>query len=215
MDICTLITKVQPNPGHPGYILVAHESVYNPGNPISLLSEFQVRNHGCVIDSVSKHHHLNTSGEKGTQTFYPKDDVQIPLELMKGLMGFIISEPSHEDETNLPHITITSDHPWHPKHIADDDEAIAFTSTLSPSTTSTLYGINDVIPEQDLLSYDPSDANIHPPFGNHVECNFLACSVLNSSTQASWHRTSFHTLDAKKTPTFSCLPPSGSCQEDP
>ena len=37
-------------------IIRAHETVYNEGSPTTLISEFQVRTHGLVLDSVHKEH---------------------------------------------------------------------------------------------------------------------------------------------------------------
>ena len=54
-------------------------------------------------------HRATITGTKGTQTFYPKDDLPIHLKLMKGLMGFYISEPTAEDITTLTHVAITDD----------------------------------------------------------------------------------------------------------
>jgi len=71
LDICTVATKIVTPNSSPNFILVAHETVYNPGSHVSLISEFQVREHGCVVDSVSRSHRISIHGDKGTQMFYP------------------------------------------------------------------------------------------------------------------------------------------------
>ena len=51
--------------------------------------------------------------------FYPRDNLPIPLRLMKGLMGFQISEPTAEELTTLDHIPITNDAVWQPQSSID------------------------------------------------------------------------------------------------
>ena len=126
LDICTLATKIITPEGFPDYLLIANETVYNPGSQVSLISEFQVREHGCIVDSVSRSHRVSIKGDKGTQTFYPRDDLIISLKLMKGLMGFHIVEPTSEDITTLTHVIITGDNLWQPQSYIDDDSAIPF-----------------------------------------------------------------------------------------
>ena len=122
LDICTIATKFVTAAGCPDLILVANETVYNPDSSVSLVSEYQVRDYGCVVDSISKNHRASISGYKGTQSFYPRDDFPIPLKLMKGLMGCHICEPSKEDLTQLEQIIITVDSPWRPWLYSDDNE---------------------------------------------------------------------------------------------
>ena len=148
LDIFTLATKVQPFPDKPGIILVASEMVYNPGSNTTLISEYQVRNHGCVIDSVAKHHKKSVQGDKGTQTFYPKDDYPIPFVLKKGLMSFQLAEPTEEEMELLEHIQITSDAPWNPSTHADDDFPIKKTSHLLGDNMSVI--LNTTIPSSML-----------------------------------------------------------------
>ena len=121
LDICTVATKFVTTGSSPDFILVAHETVYNPSSQVSLISEFQVRKHGCVVDSVSKSHCVSIQGDKGTQMFYPHDDLPIQLKLMKGLMGFTICEPNQTDLDQLEHVDITSDTIWQPHLSMDDD----------------------------------------------------------------------------------------------
>ena len=49
--------------------LQVHEAPYNHSSPITLLSEYQVREYGLVIDSVAKKH-KSAFGNQGTQRFY-------------------------------------------------------------------------------------------------------------------------------------------------
>ena len=67
-------------------LLQLHEAVYYQNSDITLLSEYQVRKYGIVIDSVANKH-LITYGRRGTQTFYASEHVKCPLIDRGGLMG--------------------------------------------------------------------------------------------------------------------------------
>jgi hypothetical protein len=56
LPIVTGITKVTL-PDRKGCILLqSHESVYNKGSQTTLLSEFQLRDRGCIVDNAFKGH---------------------------------------------------------------------------------------------------------------------------------------------------------------
>ena len=61
LPIVTADTVVKTQDGTE-IILRAHETVYNEGSPTTLISEFQVRSHGLVIDSVHKEHAASIDG---------------------------------------------------------------------------------------------------------------------------------------------------------
>jgi hypothetical protein len=60
-------------------LLKINEAVYNEGSPVTLLSEYQIRDHGYVVDSVATKHKssLNTYG---TQRMVLNDVVHAPFE---------------------------------------------------------------------------------------------------------------------------------------
>jgi hypothetical protein len=105
-------------------IIRAHETVYNEGSPTALVSEFQVRSHGLVIDSVHKNHVASIDGRKGTQSFYLSENQVIPLVMKGGLMTFENCEPSPDDYACLDVVKTTSSDRWRPMHFYDDSEAI-------------------------------------------------------------------------------------------
>jgi hypothetical protein len=80
LPICLAITVVTP---HEKVMLKAHEGVHNKGSQISLLSKFQTRDYGCVVDSVHRDHQLDWNGNYGTQSFWPTEDIIILLTLRK------------------------------------------------------------------------------------------------------------------------------------
>ena len=185
LDICTLLTKVQPDLNKPAVILVAHEMVYNLGSSTTLISEFQVRNHGCIMDSVSKSHRLSLEGNHGTQTFYPRDDLAIPLHLKKGLMGFHISAPTKEEIDSLEHITITSDNVWNPYTHTDDNYGIDFQAQKVEANAN--------VP----CVYDPTDLDLESTkLGEVVQCPLVNANPSNLAQAVStWHRTNYKLLD--------------------
>ena len=183
LDICTLMTKVQPDPNKPAMILVAHEMVYNPGSNTTLISEFQVRNHGCVLDSVSKSHRLSLEGKYGTQTFYPRDDISVPLHLKKGLMGFYITAPTQEEVDTLEHITITSDNVWNPYTHTDDINGIDFQAQQVHSEPVKIYNPTDLIQENNEI-------------GEAVHCPLIGVNpIVSAQAVSTWHRTDYKSLD--------------------
>jgi hypothetical protein len=67
LPICSAITVIETPNGK--VLLKAHEGVRKKGSPISLLSEYQTRDHGCVVDSVHRGHRKDWDGNYGTQSF--------------------------------------------------------------------------------------------------------------------------------------------------
>ena len=59
-------------------ILLIHEAPYNATSPITLISEYQARDHGTIIDSVSSRH-KTIHGTYGTQRMMVSPDVYVPF----------------------------------------------------------------------------------------------------------------------------------------
>ena len=123
---------------------------------------------------------------------------------MKGLMGFSITEPTESDLSTLERIEITSDIPWKPREHVDDSHAIDFHGlAVSQATSNVTYGIDDIIPKEDLYFYDPSDKLVDPIGTPIVIPPFppvdLKAKALATST---WHRTTYSSLDPEKLQPF-------------
>ena len=88
-------------------MLVVHEAVFNPESPTTLLSEYQVREHGKIIDSVARKH-LKAAGTHGTQRFDVDDDCHIDFVDRGGIMGFEVLPYEEGDDLRYPRIEITS-----------------------------------------------------------------------------------------------------------
>ena len=115
IPIVTGYIKAKAQNGIP-VLLKINEAPYNKDSPITLLSEYQIRENKYVIDSVAKKH--RTAHGYGTQRFQLNDCVNIPFEDRGGIMGFEILpiEEGEIDEIDnkLDIFEITSDAPWNP-----------------------------------------------------------------------------------------------------
>jgi hypothetical protein len=78
-------------------LLKVHEAPYNPQSTITLLSEYQIREYGLVIDSVARKH-KSAHGKQGTQCFQLSQHVYVNFEDRGGLMGFEILPYEDDDE---------------------------------------------------------------------------------------------------------------------
>ena len=63
---------------------------------MTLLSEYQIREYGYVIDSIATKY-LKSATEQGTQCFTLSNDVHIPFKDRGGIMGFEILEITKDD----------------------------------------------------------------------------------------------------------------------
>ena len=157
-------------------LVVAFEGVLNKGSSTSLISEFQVREAGNIIDSVSKRH-TGVDGNPGTQCMKLKGDdddmVTIPFITRSGLMTFEHWEPTDDELHDLPRVYLSEKAPWNPSKYYDDhdtippmlspeDIAVMATTTgevplSEPSSDPTAGESNDPAPlseEPDLLFFD-------------------------------------------------------------
>ena len=111
--VTALIKTTSSSTGNLPVILKIHEAPYNPHSPITLLSEYQIREYGLIIDSVAKKHR-SSHGTNGTQLFQLNPWVHINFEDRGGLMGFEILPLEPDDENKYDIITITSPEKWIP-----------------------------------------------------------------------------------------------------
>ena len=137
LTIGTAITKIVSV--DPPIFVHAHEMVMNPSSWITLLSEYQIREYGCVIDSVAKHHKRSHADDDfGTQCFQPTKGITIPFEIEASLAVSRIATPTSKvlaaiNSGELKCYTITGDEPWIPARYYSDPKA---TSILSPTGTA-------------------------------------------------------------------------------
>ena len=103
-------------------LLRVNEAVYNQNSTITLLSEYQIREYGIVVDSVALKH-LTTDKRRGTQTLYASDVVKCPLIDRGGLMGLKLYPYEEGDEDKYEIFNITSDEPWKPRSYQNGNKA--------------------------------------------------------------------------------------------
>ena len=85
--IVTALNKVRSSSiGSLPVLLKIHEAPFNQQSPITLLSEYQIREYGLVIDSVAKKH-CTLHGHHGTQRFHLSPWVHIHFEDRGGSYG--------------------------------------------------------------------------------------------------------------------------------
>ena len=95
-------------------VLQVKEAPYNATSPVTLLSDYQARDYGVIIDSVSRRH-KTISGSFGTQRMLVSPDVYVSFLDRGGLMGFEVLPWQEGDEDRCKIITITSDEKWTPR----------------------------------------------------------------------------------------------------
>ena len=171
-------------------LLVVHEGIYNETAKHSLLSEFQLREFGIVIDSTCHRH-------GGAQQMVIQDDnntVVVPLELAGCMIHFKHRLPTHEELASLKQYCLTQgDTPWKPssfsaqvadkyyQQIHDNEEKNSLNTTSDVSSNIKIESIRQVIPK--LSYFDPYDTHqesgkgklanlvLHTDTGNMTEIN--------------------------------------------
>ena len=107
-------------------IFEVNESIYVEDNETSLLSTFQAREYGIVINDTAHRH-------GGTQNILA-DGYDLPLNLLRGLFTMNIREPTEYERINCTRIILTGDQPWDVGDYDTPNPSTAYTSTsLIPS----------------------------------------------------------------------------------
>ena len=132
LPIVTAVTAIDLPDGT--FIIEMGEAIHIPSNETSLLSTFQAREHGVIVNDVAKRHN-------GQQNIIA-DDVEIPLNVVQKLLSFKIREPTKSERRNCPRITLTSDLLW---DIDNDDEIDAMTLKVDMESVHT--NVREFIPE--------------------------------------------------------------------
>jgi hypothetical protein len=112
-------------------LLVVFDGVANPDSPISLLGEFQTREVGNIVDSVSsKHQHWDgTAGKQGMKLRCPlegssMEEAVIPFQVHQALMMFPHREPTDDELLTLPRFLMTPRQAWMPPDHHDTNQDI-------------------------------------------------------------------------------------------
>ncbi len=171
-------------------LLRVNEAVYNQNSPITLLSEYQIREYGLVLDSVARKH-KSLDGKSGTQTMYVSDVVRCPLVDRGGLMGVQLYLVEDGDEELYDIFNITSDHPWIPRSFQDSLQALTVESTDNPVHHLICPTI---VTNPKTQYYDPTDNDL-PTYGMPIKLVLDETATLNEElehkhvmTLKAWHR---------------------------
>ena len=163
LPIVTALTVVEHNGST--HLLRINEAVYNEGSPTTLLSEYQLREYGCIVDSVSVKHLIAHDGSRGTQCFMPNADTTIPFLVNGGLMTFQHRLPTALELTTLIPINITADQPWDPNHHYSSAHEI-IPPLIDPMDVQAFTSHNA---RPALYFFDPSDAlSSSPGYALHI-----------------------------------------------
>ena len=95
IPIVSALLKVTAHNGIP-VLLRVNEAPYYANNPVTLLSEYQIRENHYVIDSVASKH-KRSAKENGTQCFELNSDVHLPFEDRGGIMGIKLLPITKDD----------------------------------------------------------------------------------------------------------------------
>ena len=93
--VTAYLKTIEPNSGFP-VLLKINEAPFHSNNPITLISEYQVREYGYVIDSVATKHKKGDNAW-GTQRLESSKDIHIPFVDRGGIMGFEILPITKDD----------------------------------------------------------------------------------------------------------------------
>ena len=114
VPICSGATAIDLPSGET-IIAEVHEAPFLEDGGTTLLSTFQMREHGVWVDNVAKRH--------GGNQEICVEDYHIPLEIRNGLLGFQCRKPTSWELENLFHVSLTSEEVWSPsEHTYDGDE---------------------------------------------------------------------------------------------
>ena len=117
VPIVSAYLKVMSQVGVPVFLKI-NQAPYHQNNKITLLSEYQVREHKYIIDSVATKH-FKAPNVPGTQRLVLSDLLHVKFEDRGGIMGFEIMEITSEDFQNDEPIydvfEITGQDTWIPK----------------------------------------------------------------------------------------------------
>ena len=114
LRLCSALTVVE-HPKAGKFLLRIHQAVHNPDAQDTLLSEYQLNQGGCKIDSKSLHHEF-PDGSKGTQSWrLPGLEEKFKFNIDSCLITYPHRMPNDEEAETLIPIDITLMDNWNPQ----------------------------------------------------------------------------------------------------
>ena len=154
-------------------LLLIHESPYLAHSSTTLLSEYQIREYGKVIDSCSTSHvHRSNPRVMGLQRLEINEDIHVPMEDRGAIMGIQILPYEEGDDSRYNIHEIVSKSPWLPqryryKDFPEDissnvtsESQTTITATAAPVTTNSILNtaaINAATTEPQVAPVDDDD----------------------------------------------------------
>ena len=129
LRMCTAETIID-HPTEGAILIQAHNVIYNPSSKSTLLSEYQLSQGGCQIDSKPKTHQY-PDGRKGTLcTKIPHLETPIKLQVRACLITLGNRHPTVEERDTLKPYEITLKETWDPQqyHTTDSPDTHHMTS---------------------------------------------------------------------------------------
>jgi hypothetical protein len=169
-------------PNGQSVLLLVHEGIYNETSNHSLLSEFQLREFGIVIDSICHRH-------GGAQQMIIKDNnhidiLTIPLDLAGCMVHFKHRLPTADDMSSLEQYCFThGDTPWNPSSFSDQMADKFYQQVIDTESYNTC--LDPTVRSQKLSFYDPSDSLKTNIKGNPASLIFHADTVQKTNVDSS------------------------------
>ena len=158
IPIVTALIKAQcTSLGNSPVLLKVHEAAFYKDSSVTLLSEYQIQEHGLIIDSVVKKY-FSTFGRKGAQRLELTPEFHIDLEDRGGLMGFELLPIEDGDEDKDKIIIITSPEKWIPHQFDDLSHVLEVQNTMEMEKGEEHN--SSLLPYESNMSEDvPEDSN--------------------------------------------------------
>ena len=157
-------------PNGQSILLVIHEGIHNETSNHTLLSEFQLREFGVIIDSTCHRH-------GGIQKMMIKDNnngtITVPLDLVGCMVHFKHRLPTTEEITSLEQYFLSQgDAPWSPSSFSDQVtdkfyQQVIDTENYNATLNDTMQPTDDAIDKvtQKMSFFYPSDSFQRAPKG--------------------------------------------------
>ena len=159
--IGSMALKVQLRDGNFA-ILIFHQAVQNAGSNVTLLSEYQMREHGTLVDPTPRHHKTCDNKTYGTQCMWldPTDsNTKLDLIIQGAITGLKYYQCTQEDFENedLPHYVMTSPEEWQPQdHYHDGVNSISPLNSAHRSAMAQQVHACDVAAGQPVSNISPT-----------------------------------------------------------
>ena len=150
------------------YLLIINEGIYNETANHSLLSEFQLREFGVIIDSVCQRH-----GGMKIVNDNNHDEVIVPLDLAGCMVHFKHRLPTKEEFTSLKQFCLTQgDTVWNPSSFSDQVADEFYKQVIDTES----YNANSL----KLFPYDPTDEQDNNLLGKPATITFSLNTVMKA-----------------------------------